>query len=393
MTQLTNVEAKAITKPGRHADGGGLYLNVTATGTRSWLFMWKRGGRRREMGLGSYPTPTLAKARRIAAEHRALVQDGGDPIAQRERAAEPTFAEAVEAYLDAMEGEWTNPKHRYQWGQTLGPAYCQPILNRRVFAIDLTDVLKVLKPVWGEKPETASRLRGRIERVLNYAKVRAWREGENPALWRGNLENVLPRRKRSARAHQPAMPYADVPAFAACLADREALTADALRFLILMAARTGEVLGMMWDEADIESAVWTVPAERMKARREHRVPLTDEALAILQRLHAVRLSAYVFPGQNPRKPLSNMALAMLMRRMKVENAVPHGFRSSFRDWAGDETSFPREVAEGCLAHVIGNAIEQAYRRGDALAKRRALLEAWSVYLHGREPSNVVSLHA
>ena len=253
------------------------------------------------------------------------------------------------------------------------------------------DVLKVLSPIWLTKSETASRLRGRIERVLDFAKVRGWRTGDNPALWRGHLKSILPARQRLARGHHAAMPYRDVPAFLQALQGKEALAARALEYLILTAARSGEVLGATWEEIDFDAAVWTVPAARMKAGREHRVPLSARAVAILKALHEVRISDFIFPGQAKGRPLSGMAFEMLMRRMKADAFTPHGFRSAFRDWAGDATSFPREVAEQALAHRVGDATERAYRRADALEKRRRLMVAWADYCGTVRGGNVIPL--
>lgn len=389
--KLSNIAIKAANKAGRYSDGGGLYLRVSPTSSKTWGFMWNRDKRRREIGLGSYPAVSLSAARKVAARFREIVADGGDPKAERDKEAEPTFSEVVEMYLAAMDGQWSNAKHRYQWGQTLGPSYCASIADKRVSHIGLEEILKVLQPIWNEKPETASRLRGRLERVLNFAKTKGWRSGENPALWRGNLQNILPKPRKLTRGHLPAMPYHDVPAFTKRLRSHDALAARALEFLIFTCARSGEILGAKWQEIDLDARVWKVPAHRMKARREHRVPLTDAAIAVLEPLHEARLSEWVFPGQRLDRPLSNMALTMLLRRMKIEDATPHGFRSSFRDWAGDETQFPREVAERCLAHIIGNEIERAYRRGDALEKRRALLEAWADYCSHAESGKLVRL--
>ncbi|MEP9399075.1 integrase arm-type DNA-binding domain-containing protein [Mesorhizobium sp. KR2-14] len=390
--KLSDAAAKAVKKPGRHSDGGGLYLNVAPSGSKSWLFMWVRDGKRREMGLGPYPAVTLAKARAKAVEYRAAVEDGRDPIIERNKEAEPTFAECVDQFLASMESSWRNEKHRAQWRMTL-TAYCKPIQTRKVSAIDTADVLEVLTPIWKEKAETASRLRGRIERVLDFAKAKGWRTGENPALWRGHLKNVLPARQRLTRGHHAAMPYRDVPQLITRLRASEAMAARALEFLILTAARSGEVLGVQWPEIDFERAIWTVPANRMKAGKEHRVPLTERALAILKSLHDVRGSTYVFPGHKVGRPLSGMAMEMLLRRLKVEDVTVHGFRSSFRDWAGDATTFPREIAEAALAHEIGNVVERAYRRGDAIEKRRRLMIAWADYCEGQTPDNVIPLSA
>lgn len=379
-------------KAGRHSDGGGLYLNVSSTGSKSWLFMWTRDGKRREMGLGSYPAVGLAKARAKAADCRAAIEDGRDPLEEKRRDAEPTFAECAEQYLSSMEKGWRNEKHRAQWRMTL-TEYCRPIAGKRVSAVTTQDVLSVLTPLWSGKAETASRLRGRIERVLDYARAKGWRSGENPALWRGHLKSILPPRQKLARGHHAAMPYVDLPAFVERLRGAEAMAARALEFTILTAARSGEALGARWLEFDLAAGVWTVPASRMKAGKEHRVPLSSRALEIVEALREVRTSDCVFPGQRPGRPLSNMALAMLLRRLKADDVTPHGFRSSFRDWAGDMTSHPREIAEAALAHAAGDATEQAYRRSDALERRRRLMEEWAAYLEGQKTGNVVPITA
>ena len=379
--KLTDVAIRSSEmKSGRHGDGGGLYLNVTANGSKSWVFMWTpKGGSRREMGIGSYPTVSLAMARKRAEAHRQAVADGRDPIEERKREAEPTFSECVALFLEQFEGQWRNDKHRAQWRMTL-TAYCIPIANKKISQIETTDVLRVLNPIWRDKQETASRLRGRIERVLDFAKVKGWRSGENPALWRGNLKNVLPPRDKLQRGHHAAMPYHQVPEFMKQLDASEAMAARALQFLVLTAARSGEVLNARWSEIDMEKALWIVPAARMKAKKEHRVPLPQKALEILEPLSSGRTSEYVFPGNKPNHPLSATAMTMLMRRLKVGQFTVHGFRSAFRDWVGEETHFPREVAETALAHEVGNAVEKAYRRGDALEKRRKLMAAWQAFI-------------
>ena len=364
--KMSDAKAKSDRlRPGRHSDGGGLYLNVTPSGSKSWLFMWVKEGKRREMGLGAYPSITLASARTKASECRAAIAEGGDPIADRAKATEPTFGECADRFLASMEGSWRNEKHRAQWRMTL-QVYCSPIRSKKVSKIGTDDVLQVLNPIWQSKPETASRLRGRIERVLDFAKAKGWRFGENPALWRGHLRNVLPVRSKLSKGHQPAMPYRQVPDFMVRLRNSEAMAAKALEFLILCASRSGEVYGARWNEIELENGIWTIPAHRMKAGKEHRVPLSTQALLIVTELHEVRVSDYVFPGQRPGSPLSSSAMEMLLRRMKADAYTVHGFRSSFRDWVGDETMFPREVAEAALAHRIGDATEQAYRRTDAL---------------------------
>jgi integrase len=396
MTRLQNrlsdrTAKSAKLNPGLHADGGGLYLCVKPSGSRSWVFVWIRNSKRREKGLGAYPATTLADARKRASDCRQAVALGRDPIAEDRKASEPTFGGCADQLLDSMEKGWRNEKHRAQWRMTL-EHYAAPIRDKRVSEVGIEDVLAILKPLWQSRPETASRLRGRIERVLDYAKAHGWRSGENPALWRGHLQNVLPARKKLTRGHHAAMPYREVPAFVQSLGDKNAMAARALMFLILTAARAGEVLGATWDEIDLEAGLWTVPGKRMKAGKEHRVPLSDRALAIVRDLNEARVSDYVFPGQKPGRPLSVMAFDMLMRRTTAAESTTHGFRSSFRDWAGDCTSFAREIAEGALAHKVGDSVELAYRRGDALEKRRALMQAWANYCSNAHDGQIVQLN-
>ena len=392
--RLTATGLASIKVKGRFADGGGLYLRVSEDLNKSWVFRWVRHGQAREIGLGAFPAVSLANARKMAVKFREQLADGLDPKAERDKEREQirTFATVADEYLEAMAGRWSNEKTRWQWRTTL-TEFAKPIRKRPIGQIDTTDVLRLLKPIWQEKAETAAKARMRLESVLDYAKAKGWRDGENPARWRGHLSNILPARQKLTKGHHPAMPYSEVPTFAASLRQSEAMAARALEFLVLTAGRTGEILKATWDEVDLDSGVWTIPAARMKAKRDHRVPLTGDMVAILQPLHETRVSAYVFPGQKPGKPLSNMALEMLMKRMKIEGASPHGFRSSFRDWAGDCTSFPREVAEAALAHKAGDSTEQAYRRSDALEKRRSLMAAWADYCMGRNGGKVVKLHA
>ena len=329
------------------------------------------------MGLGGLTSVSLARARVKAAEARAQVADGVNPITHR-KAEGLTFGAFTDTLLDSIEAEWRNPKHRAQWRMTL-TTYAAPLRPLAVDAVTTDDVLAVLQPIWTEKPETASRVRGRIERVLDAAKAKGLRTGENPACWRGHLDHLLPKRQKLSRGHHTALPVPAVPAFMAQLRARPAMAARSLEFTVLTAARTGETLGARWGEIDLEAAVWTVPATRMKAGREHRVPLSALAVALLRALEPLRGEGpYVFPGQRRGKPLSNMAMDMMLRRMGSEVTV-HGFRSTFRDWAGEETDHPREVAEAALAHTVGDATERAYRRGDALAKRRRLMDDWAAY--------------
>jgi integrase len=380
--RLSALDVKAKSEPGRYADGDGLYLNVAAGKSKSWVFLWMKNGKRREMGLGSYPTISLVAARQRADECRRQVAEGLDPITERKKAAPVTFGEAADQFLASMSSSFRNEKHRDQWKMTLGDAYCAKLRKQSISAVDTEDVLQVLTPIWQTKAETASRIRGRIERVLDYATVKGWRTGENPARWRGHLKNALPARQKLARGHHAAMPYAQVPAYVKRLQSAEAMAARGLEFLILTASRSGEVMGAQWPEFDLEKAIWTVPAERMKAGKEHRVPLSPGAVTIIKALKDAKVNDYVFPGEKKDRPLSPMAFAMLMRRMKFGQYTAHGFRSAFRDWAGDETSFPRELAEAALAHRVGDETERAYRRSDALDRRRKLMEAWTDYCLG-----------
>lgn len=390
--------AAATTKPGTYGDGAGLYLIVSPTGGRKWVFRFSWRSKVTMMGLGSADAISLAKARELRDEARRTLVGGQNPIEARREAAKasagkPTFGEVADALIEAKASEWRNAKHCEQWRMTLGE-YCQPIRSMPVDKIDTEAVLSVLQPLWRERSETASRLRGRIESVLDAARARGHipRNEANPARWRGHLDKLLPKRPALSRGHHAAMPYADVPAFVARLRRREALAAMALELCLLTATRSGEVLCARWPEINLREKIWTVPAKRTKAGREHRIPLSNRAMAIFEKLAAAKTSDFVFPGQREGKPLSNMAMEMVLRRMGVENATVHGFRSAFRDWAGNETHFPREVAEAALAHVVGDKAEQAYRRSDALEKRRALMEAWAAYCEPKTGSNVVALN-
>ncbi|MGB6177244.1 MAG: integrase arm-type DNA-binding domain-containing protein [Methylocella sp.] len=391
--RLTARTVATVVKPGRHGDGGGLYLKVDRSGAKRWIFMFERAGKQREAGLGSANAVPLAKAREIAASFRASLADGRDPIesrraAQIDRDSRKTFGDVAEDFLKSNAPSWRNTKHRAQWRMTL-ERYGKPLMGLPVETVDTPAVLAALQPIWQAKPETASRLRGRIEAVLDAARVQGMRSGENPARWRGHLDKLLPKPKKLSRGHHAAMPSAKVPAFLTNLRERPAIGAWALEFLVLTAARTGEVIGARWSEFDFGAKIWTVPAARMKAGREHRVPLSTSALAILEKLAEAKSSDFVFPGQRLDRPPSGMAMEMVLRRMNVRHATVHGFRSAFRDWAGDCTAFPREIAEAALAHVAGDATERAYRRGDALEKRRELMEAWANFCEQEAPVNVV----
>ncbi len=390
--KLTAREVAALSSPGFHSDGNRLYLAIDGQTRKRWIFRYQRGGKQHDMGLGIPLDVSLADARAKADEANGLLRQGIDPLDHRRQSATeqatPRFGQSVEDFLAAKQSEWSNPKHRAQWRSTLA-TYAAPLRDLPVNKIATADVLKVLQSVWQEKPETASRLRGRIEAVLDAAKANGHRSGENPAAWAGNLAHLLPKRS-IGQGHHAAMAYKEVPAFMIRLRDQPGLGAIALKFTILTAARSGETRGAKWAEIDLAAKLWTVPAARMKGGREHRVPLSDRAIEILREVRPLAPTdeALVFPGNN-RKQMSDMTLTAVLRRMNVD-ATAHGFRSSFRDWAGDETAFQREVIEAALAHVIGDKAEQAYRRGDALEKRRALMAAWGRYLDDA-PANVTML--
>ncbi len=374
---------KALEKPGMHADGGGLYLRITPAGSRTWAFVYQWHGVRKQISLGPCSVVSLGDARDKRDEARRSVAGGIDPAAPVIAVdSGMTFGQEADALIASLEKSWKNPKHRQQWRNTLA-TYCAPIWDKPVAAIETTDVLDVLAPIWSEVPETASRLRGRIERILDAAKVKGLRAGDNPARWGGHLKVTLPKRKARAVRHHPALAYAEAPKFVAALKHRISMAARALEFLILTAARTNEVLGTTWSEVDLDKKVWTVPADRMKMGVEHRVPLTAPAIVVLEamRVFSDDPNAFIFPGRDGKK-LSNMCMEMLLRRMSYDDFTVHGFRSSFRDWAGEETEHPREVAEAALAHQVGTTVERSYRRGDALAKRRKLMEEWAEFIGG-----------
>jgi integrase len=367
-----------ITKHGRHADGGGLYLSISPNGGRRWVFLFRWRGKPTEIGFGSARDVSLARAREFASKARAKLSEGVNPKDVRRPAEGATFGECANRLIDAMRPSWRNGKHAAQWQMTLRD-YAAPLRPLPVDKITTDDVLSVLRPMWQEKPETASRLRGRIERVFDAARAQGLRNSENPARWRGHLDQLLPKRQRLTRGHHAAMNYVELPAFMTDLQAREAISAAALEFTVLTGARSGEVLGARWDEFDLDRAQWTIPAARMKAGREHRVPLSQRALEVAKAMHEARNGDFVFPGQKPGRPLSVMALEMVLRRMKIDRVTVHGFRSAFRDWAAECTSFPNEVCEAALAHVIENKAEAAYRRSDLFDKRRKLMEAWAAY--------------
>ncbi len=404
-------KAKSQTEPGRYGLGDGLYLQVSPTGTKSYIFRYKLHGRSRHMGLGSANTLDLKEARKRATKARLLILDGIDPLAEKDaradaerkkRARTKSFADCAAVVIENKTKKAKNAKHIAQWTSTL-ETYVYPTLGKRTVGdISKHDVVSVLRPIWDTKHETASRIRGRMEAVFDYAKAMGYREGDNPAAWKGNLEPLLETGKRIKR-HQPSLPYARIPEFMAELRTREGVSARALEFAILTAARSGEVLGATWDEIDLDAKVWTIPAARMKAEREHDVPLSEPAIALLKATPRVEGTPHIFPAMRGGK-LSDMALSMTVRRINGDTpkfvdrvsgdpVVPHGFRSTFREYAGNMTAHPREVIEHALAHRLPDAVERAYQRSTLLPKRALLMADWAAYCE-RPPtvgSNVVPL--
>lgn len=375
--------------PGKYEDGGGLRLVVSSAGAKKWVLRFTVNNKRREMGLGSFPDVELAEARNKASEHRSLAKSGIDPIEVRRTEPEqtPTFTTCAARYIRAHRSGWRNAKHARQWVSTL-KTYARPeIGSKRVDLIGTEDILKILNPIWNTKTETAKRVQGRIENILDYAAAHKYRDQMNPARWRGHLDKLLPKPSRVKKVtHHPAMPYYDVPKFMTELTDNESISASALRLLILTATRTSEVLKAEWNEIDLNATLWTIPPDRTKTRQEHRVPLSEAAIAILNDQSRIEGTSYIFPGVRQGRPMSNMALLQLMRGMGYGvggnrgNYVPHGFRSSFRDWSSEVSNYPRDVAEMALAHVIENKVEAAYRRGDLFDKRREMMQTWADYL-------------
>ena len=388
--RLTDRAIRNATKP--LADGGNLWVYPKGN-ARGWIFRFTLHGKTQKMDLGSFPAVSLAQARKLAAQQREILRSGIDPIDHRDREARaaalkaagvPTFTQAAARYIRAHRSGWTNAKHARQWCATL-KTYVRPIIGRTpVDSIGTEDVLRVLQPIWTTKTETAKRVQGRLENVLDFAAARQWRDQSNPARWRGHLDKLLPRPSRVATVdHHPAMPYGELPAFMVELEALDGCAALALRFLILTAARTAEVIYAEWSEIDLKEAVWTIPADRMKARGEHRVPLTQPALKVLLAVPRIARNPYVFPGTRNGRPMSEGALLKLMQRLGYGirkdrgDYVPHGFRSTFRDWAGEVSSFPHDVCEMALDHAIANKVEAAYRRGDLFDKRRVMMAAWA----------------
>lgn len=380
--RLSAKAVDALKTPGKHRVDDGLYLRVTQAGGRTWSMRYMLAGKAREMGLGPYPTVTLAEARDKAGEAKRLLATGQDPLNVRAGSTSIPFDEAADRYIETHKAGWSNAKHAQQWANTLRVYASPKIGGKPVSDITAVDVLSVLQPIWTAKPETASRVRMRIEAILDWASVHKFRDAEkpNPARWKGHLEHALPKRSKVATVkHHAAIHWPEIPAFWATLAQTDGAAACALSFLILTAARTGEVTGAVHAEVDHDAGTWTVPAARMKARRDHRVPLSTQALAIL----GSGREGPLFAGPTG-KPLSNMAMAMLMRRLGFGGFTVHGFRSSFRDWVSEATDFQGEIAEAALAHIVGDKTEAAYRRGDLFEKRRALMQAWADFVTGAQ---------
>jgi integrase len=401
--KLTALDVTRAKGPAVLHDGGGLYLRVAAgrksgdgeeqAGAKSWVYRYQLGGHRRDMGLGPYPTISLAEARGRAAEHRKQRHDGIDPLAAKtdqrqaqrlDAARAMTFEKCAEAHIAAHKAGWRDGRHEAQWRQSL-TAYVYPHFGAlSVQSVDISLVLKALEPIWTAKPETASRVRGRIESVIDWATARGYRRGENPARWRGHLENLLPRRSKVRRvAHYAALPYPETGTFIAELRQEEGVAARALEFLILTAGRSSEVRRARWDEINMTERVWTIPVERMKAGKEHRVPLSDAAMAVVEKMAEIRQGDFIFPGIRAGRPIGKLSFFLVLRRIGRGDLTTHGFRSSFRDWAAERTGFPAEVAEMALAHVVTDAVERAYRRGDLFDKRRQLMNAWAKFCEGR----------
>lgn len=386
--KLSALKVARLSKAGYYGDGGGLYLQVGVKGSKSWIFRYMRLGRERQMGLGALHTVSLADARESARQARRCLLDGLDPIEKRNKALAAVCAEqardldfdtCAKHYIESHEAGWKNAKHRQQWENTLRVHASPHIGKIHIRRIDTPLVLKVLEPIWRTKTETASRIRERIERILSWGTIRGYREGDNPARWHGHLDEMLPKPAKVKKVkHHPALPFAEVGDFCTAVRKQTGTSARALEFTILTACRTSEVLGARWEEVDFEGEVWTVPAERMKNNRPHRVPLVPATLAILKGQEGLD-AILVFPGAKADEPLSNMAMLTLLRRMNHNHITVHGFRSTFRDWAAEKTDYPREVVEMALAHTVGSAVENAYRRTDLFDKRRQLMGAWALH--------------
>lgn len=387
LNRLAPVELKTLTKRGYYADGGGLYYRVSEFGTNSWVFRFTVAGKAREMGLGAYPDVSMKEARERAAVARKQLRDGIDPIGERQakksailaqRASALTFEQCAAAFMAAKEHEWKNAKHGDQWRNTLA-TYAYPLIGKvLVRDVALSHIMQILDPIWTRKTETASRLRGRIEKVLDYATASGYRTGDNPARWKGHLDTILATPSKVAKVeHHAALIYAEMGSFMDKLRKQEGMGARALEFAILTAARSGEVRDATWAEVDLDSAVWTISADRMKAGKEHRIPLSDDAVQLLRNLPRFEDCNLIFASTKG-KALSDMTLTAVLRRMGLQ-VTAHGFRSTFRDWAGETTAYPREVIEHALAHQLKDKAEAAYARGTLFDKRRRLMADWSKF--------------
>lgn len=390
INKLTARTVSTVTKPGYHSDGGGLYLQVTKSGSKTWLYRFTINGKTREMGLGSLQTVSLANARELATDARKLVAAKNDPIEDRDkRSAEDTvnqagatFREVAEAYIARNETGWKNPKHRQQWRNTLSTYVYPKIGNMHVAAVEKRHVLDILNPIWTEKTETARRVRSRIETVLDVAIASGARQADNPALF-PILKRLLPNEGRRPKSkHHAALPYEQISEFMADLNGQGGIAAIALKFIVLTGVRTSEAFNATWDEVDLEKREWIIPEDRMKAGKEHRVPLSDAACEILEQMPKLVGNDHIFPGQKRGKPLSNMACLMLLKRLNRSDLTVHGFRSTFRDWAADTTSYPNHVAEAALAHGVSDKVEAAYRRSDLFEKRRQMMQDWADFCGG-----------
>ncbi|WP_405234190.1 tyrosine-type recombinase/integrase [Lentisalinibacter salinarum] len=392
---MANLTATGVRNAGegKHFDGKGLYL-VAKGGSKLWVYRYQIQGKRRDMGLGGYPELSLKEARELRDKCRKLAKSGVDPIDARREEREQairesrqgiTFKECAAAYIESHQSGWRNPKHVAQWKNTL-ETYAYPKIGQSLVKdIDTEAILAILQPIWAEKTETASRVRGRIENILDWARVRGFRVGENPARWRGHLDKLLPKRSKvSPVTHHPALPYSELPAFMEELRKKDAISARALEFLILTAARTGEVIHATWEEFDLEAGIWTIPGERMKGSRPHRVALSKQAKAIVEKLKERRESKFLFPGARPNRPISSMTMLKLLRTLGHGGITVHGFRSTFRDWCAEQTAFPREIAEAALAHVLSDKTEAAYQRGDMFGRRKKLMDAWSGFCYSEK---------
>jgi len=387
--RLNALAVNSIKEAGLYSDGEGLYLQVTVAGVKSWLYRYMRKGVARTMGLGPLHAVSLAKARIKKDVYKAQLFEGIDPFDAREEHQKArakvdnltvTFQKCAEACHAAQFGGWRNAKHADQWINTLKTHAFPEIGSVAVEEVDVNRIMKVLEPIWAVKTETASRVRGRIESVLDWARVMGYRTGENPARWKGHLDHLLPPRSKVSKVeHHAALPFGEIADFIVLLRQNEGASQLALEFTILVAARTSEVLNMTWPEVNLHSRIWTVPAERMKANREHRVPLSNRACEILKIMERAVESEFTFPGRKAGRPLSNMALLQILRRMNRSDLTVHGFRSTFRDWAAECTNHSREVAEMALAHIRQDKTEAAYARGDLFEKRRHLMDEWAAY--------------